>query len=75
MAAIELQAYCTICNGAQDARTYRPAPALFFEFWRLAVDVLIVLSVGIRRTQQFDQLRGTCSHCAMHACILDIDSE
>ena len=67
MAAIELQAYCTICNGAH-ARTYRPAPALFFEFWRLAVDVLIVLLVGIRRTQQFDQLRGTCSHLC-HACM------
>ena len=42
--------------------------ALFFEFWRLAVDVLIVLLVGIRRTQQFDQLRGTCSHLC-HACM------
>ena len=49
-------------------RTYRPASALFFEFWRLAVDVLIVLSVGIRRTQQLDQLRGTCSHLC-HACM------
>ena len=49
-------------------RTYRPAPALVFEFWRLVVDLLIALRIGTHRTQQFDQLPRGCSHLC-YACM------